>query len=749
MPEEILKPIHYVNGDLEVSGSAKIKEVKNGTGSIVTYDETTKELKKRTGTQIIEDLNLAAAFEVVPETISKTSTNLTTENGHTHELAQDVKNDIAKGVTAHGYGNHAQAGYLKTETDPVYVASITKQMMTKGIILENADLNTYNETGIYTQGANSIVTTFLNCPTNKALQLEVTSSAGMVYQRITDHVNNKIYNRNYAGSQWFPWKTVALTSDIPLAQVLSLGPEPGQLNLSGGGGSVQMNNLKNSSIDLLLGNIYGKLGSFSDALPIGVLNGFHTVENAFIDGIVFGHNGGTKQKRAIYVRHGQAEVLRYATKNTETAEWIHRIIADREWVQANYLPASQTYTKNQVNDLLAPKLDIEDLDGFVNNVTYNAANHKITFFKQNSPNIEVDLPIESLIKNVVLSGNNLVFTFENNTTVSVPLNTLLVGVVKEVNGKVPNSQGVITLEISDIPSLSSALDGKSNIRLSNVVSDLSVAEKLAVRNKIGAGTVNSVSISLPDGFTTGVSTITDSGTFNITFVQGYSLPTIESQNEWDSVVDEAVRLSGDQEIGGEKIALDKWTFVKQVVIPEGVENNDAVNVRQLGTKANRSLDNIPSNLTTLETNVIKQKLKIDNLQNTGNTYPLIMSSEFTEILTLIPEVTVENAVAYVRNRNLIVSITLKNATIANTDVVSVNSIVKLFSLPPEIIDILQAEITAIVPQVKLTSTDVYSTATNKMFLDFEDKSIKQPFRLTLRSSSSTIFYAEFECLDMV
>lgn len=878
MPEEILKPIHYVNGDLEVSGSAKIKEVENGTGSIVTYDETTKELKKRTGAELIEDLNLAEALQTVPNTreleagkgltgggdltanrkfdlgaggaITNTSTNSVSEDSHTHELGADVKNDIANRipytgankaidfntqiVTHNGIKRESksiESPWLPislTESNKVVyvVISNVKELnasrrliidfesiggnarqfkLKKGIALALTIQNTLELsfdkfTEVYgssnkqwtigtpekhSDSSVKIPLIWLSgSPTGVAVKLNVKCLVGNIqdieFSTLNDPESTLVgvaprnTEDNYIGvdneqlglsgnkktsGQWTFDNIVKIDTDS----------EDAMLNIGGRGGLVEGGKQWNqvaigntSNQKLRLGSITNIAGSYlmnnakfyngSSFTPnFTSASGFRFREDGAIDFIAnTGLTAGTNYTPASRLRIGNDGKVTVANLSGVGNRMIG--VDTTGTLYATAIPTAENlnvYTKNQVNDLLAPKLDIEDLDGFVNNVTYNAANHKITFFKQNSPNIEVDLPIESLIKNVILSGNNLVFTFENNTTVSVPLNTLLVGVVKEVNGKVPNSQGVITLEISDIPSLSSALDGKSNIRLSNVVSDLSVAEKSAFRNKIGAGTVKSVSISLPDGFTTGVSTITDSGTFNITFVQGYSLPTTQSQNEWDAVVDEAVRLSGDQEIAGKKIALEKWTFVKPVVIPEGVENNEAVNLRQLGTKANRSLDNIPSNLTTLETNVIKQKLKIDNLQNTGNTYPLIMSSEFTEILTLIPEVTVENAVAYVRNRNLIVSITLKNATIANTDVVSVNSIVKLFSLPPEIIDILQAEITAIVPQVKLTSTDVYSTATNKMFLDFEDKSIKQPFRLTLRSSSSTIFYAEFECLDMV
>lgn len=107
-------------------------------------------------------------------------------------------------------------------------------------------------------------------------------------------------------------------------------------------------------------------------------------------------------------------------------------------------------------------LGTADLDGFVYDVTYNSTNHQITFYSQNEPNIVIDLPIEQLIKGVQLVGDDLVFTFEDGSTVTVPLNTLLVGVVKSVNGLIPNSQGEIIINITDIPGLSSELAAKAN-----------------------------------------------------------------------------------------------------------------------------------------------------------------------------------------------------------------------------------------------------------------------------------------------
>ena len=50
----------------------------------------------------------------------------------------------------------------------------------------------------------------------------------------------------------------------------------------------------------------------------------------------------------------------------------------------------------------------------------------------------------------------------------------------------------------------------------------------------GTGTVTSVGVSMPTGFTVGSSPVTSSGTIAVTFTAGYSLPTTTSQTNWDT-----------------------------------------------------------------------------------------------------------------------------------------------------------------------------------------------------------------------
>ena len=93
-------------------------------------------------------------------------------------------------------------------------------------------------------------------------------------------------------------------------------------------------------------------------------------------------------------------------------------------------------------------------------------------------------------------------------------------------------------QIGDITGLQSGLDGKANIRLDNVPTDLSAAEKTTIRNKIGAGTgagsVTSVAVAVPTGMSVTGSPITTSGTITLGYASGYSLPTTAKQTQWDT-----------------------------------------------------------------------------------------------------------------------------------------------------------------------------------------------------------------------
>jgi len=60
----------------------------------------------------------------------------------------------------------------------------------------------------------------------------------------------------------------------------------------------------------------------------------------------------------------------------------------------------------------------------------------------------------------------------------------------------------------------------------------------------GAGTVTSVGLSAPTGFSVSGSPVTTSGTLTLGFAAGYSLPTTSSQSNWDTAYSERARWDG-------------------------------------------------------------------------------------------------------------------------------------------------------------------------------------------------------------
>ena len=125
----------------------------------------------------------------------------------------------------------------------------------------------------------------------------------------------------------------------------------------------------------------------------------------------------------------------------------------------NRYTKNETHDKDYIDNKLNKKLESEDIADSLNDVLYDPNTHIMTFERYDGVDIVIDLPVEALIENISLDGNDLVLTYENGTTTSVPLNTLLVGVVKEINGKTPNSSGVFNLSYNDLNNLPNLFSG--------------------------------------------------------------------------------------------------------------------------------------------------------------------------------------------------------------------------------------------------------------------------------------------------
>lgn len=190
----------------------------------------------------------------------------------------------------------------------------------------------------------------------------------------------------------------------------------------------------------------------------------HThVNKVILDAITAAYTVAEKSKLATVQSNAQVNVNADWNATSGDAEILNK--------PSSFNPSSHNHAISDVTGLqseLDSKLETPHLNGFVQDVVYNSSLHTLTFYQRNEPNIVIDLPIEHLIKGVQLHGNDLVFTFEDGSNVTVPMNTLLVGVVKSVNGLAANSQGEVVLDITDIPGLQNTLDRKANVSGDNI-----------------------------------------------------------------------------------------------------------------------------------------------------------------------------------------------------------------------------------------------------------------------------------------
>jgi hypothetical protein len=76
------------------------------------------------------------------------------------------------------------------------------------------------------------------------------------------------------------------------------------------------------------------------------------------------------------------------------------------------------------------------------------------------------------------------------------------------------------------------------------LSGLSIVNGVLTVTAAGSGTVTSVGLSFPTGFSVTGSPITTSGTLALSFAAGYGLPTTAKQTEWDTAYSERLRWDG-------------------------------------------------------------------------------------------------------------------------------------------------------------------------------------------------------------
>jgi hypothetical protein len=101
-----------------------------------------------------------------------------------------------------------------------------------------------------------------------------------------------------------------------------------------------------------------------------------------------------------------------------------------------------------------------------------------------------------------------------------------------------------------LSSLANAVQGIALISTTGAIQRVSIGSGLAIQGGAlvatatsgGSGTVTSVGLSVPTGFSVANSPVTTSGAISLEFATGYSLPTTAKQNQWDATTTSLANL---------------------------------------------------------------------------------------------------------------------------------------------------------------------------------------------------------------
>jgi hypothetical protein len=113
---------------------------------------------------------------------------------------------------------------------------------------------------------------------------------------------------------------------------------------------------------------------------------------------------------------------------------------------------------------------------------------------------------------------------------------------KVIKVKTPGPPGP-SLQLTG-PAVAGRISGTGNLVSIPLGPGLSIVDGALVSDAVASsGTVTSVALSVPTGFDVSNSPITTSGTLQITFATGYSLPSDAKQAEWDAKEDSGAAAS--------------------------------------------------------------------------------------------------------------------------------------------------------------------------------------------------------------
>lgn len=285
---------------------------------------------------------------------------------------------------------------------------------------------------------------------------------------------------------------------------------------------------------------------------------------------------------------------------------------------------------------------------------------------------------------------------------------------------VPN--GTLAGHTVNLGQLNTLLVAKTDVRLSNLVSDLSTNEKATIKNKLGI---------IDTTYTNGTGLDLTNNVFSLTIAIQNSISKGFTAYGWGNHASAGYALSSQLAnyvpVNGAFTINGTKTFSSSPVVPNARLSSHAVNLGQVYNIVN---------------NVI--------ISNDIVEFDLLITDEFQSILDNIPQIGIEYAKCYYRNKTFGIAIKMVNSSSSPVDVFgSSSSIVSLFTLPDEIMYRINQSIRELIPQFKLQNSDpVSSYSSYQTFVELEG-TIKHPYGLLLSENYKTVIYGEFECLDMV
>lgn len=152
----------------------------------------------------------------------------------------------------------------------------------------------------------------------------------------------------------------------------------------------------------------------------------------------------------------------------------------------------------------------------------------------------------------------------NDTTLTIQTNGTTVGTFTT------NAETDATINIT-IPKGTAANKDVDNTVLENSENLVTSGAVYAAIANVPTGTVTSVGVSMPTGLTVQPTTITDTGIFEVKYETGYSIPTTEKQEEWNSkqnYIDDLTTIRDGAALGATALQTHQDISGKQDVISD-------------------------------------------------------------------------------------------------------------------------------------------------------------------------------------